>query len=640
MIGCEGRLFHTHEALRKHQDEQSNCHIPCIHDKDEEIVHLQLTRNALVAFIRALINNLGLKFDSPGQDDSVSNLANLQQWLEYQRTRELQTGGGILSAVNLLLQSIMRVTHSPSSLQLNYAMTEDFFNRMLGMCTVFNLPLQLSGPSGTIRPPPLSHQSSGSALADFPMPRIIEREKNGIAGEIRGDLDPGTSKNLVSDICPDKSNKDAETATEEIPAISQRPKGKKKHQCIQCWKYFTRSTTLKEHMRTHNDDRPFKCRSCGKGFARSKDNKRHETLHVGERKFICKASLHKEEAGQELFWGCGRRFLREDGLKAHLLTEIGWRCMVALLDEAGSWESFSRLHEDLDILDEERVFCKRTRTNGDVIGCDFRCRNWETLFEHFRSHEGRKCFRPVLVEFALDDCRLLRDTEVIQKNTVKCPRGGPIIAQAETNDVEEVLTDKHENTRASGNPTYISPESILFTRLGGAQPPKTVDSHFYFPSQPTGISSGEALSNWIYTARPPLFWEPISGHSLPVKLASMKAALAAGANPNELDHELRPEKNSGRPLHLAIDYLNSTLSHLCENLPVVELLLEHGADPRLKGMQFFTKSPLEKLRQIVRYNNPDVGKAMDFFRQALDIMEARGRELDGLFPSSGKDDDS
>jgi hypothetical protein len=235
VIGCEGRLFHTHEALRKHQDEQSNCHIPCIHDKDEEIVHLQLTRNALVAFIRALINNLGLKFDSPGQDDSVSNLANLQQWLEYQRTRELQTGGGILSAVNLLLQSIMRITHSPSSLQLNYAMTEDFFNRMLGMCTVFNLPLQLSGPSGTIRPPPLSHQSSGSALADFPMPRIIEREKNGIAGEIRGDLDPGTSKNLVSDICPNKSNKDAETATEEIPAISQRPKGKKKHQCIQCW---------------------------------------------------------------------------------------------------------------------------------------------------------------------------------------------------------------------------------------------------------------------------------------------------------------------------------------------------------------------------------------------------------------------
>jgi hypothetical protein len=46
------------------------------------------------------------------------------------------------------------------------------------------------------------------------------------------------------------------------------------------------------------------------------------------------------------------------------------------------------------------------------------------------------------------------------------------------------------------------------------------------------------------------------------------------------------------------------------------------------------------LRQIVWYNNPDVGKAMDFFRQALDIMEARGRELDGLFPSSGKDDDS
>jgi hypothetical protein len=640
VIGCEGRIFHTPEALGKHKDEQSNRHFPSIQDKDEEIKHLQLTRNVLVAFIRALINNLGLQFDSPGHDDSLSNLANLEQWLEYQWTQELRAGGRFISAVNLLLQSIMRVTHSPSSLQLNCTMTEDFFNRMLGMCTVFNLPPQLPGNSGIIQPPSLSYKSSGSALADFSMSRIIERKKKGIAGEIRSDLDPGTSKNLSNDTCPDKSHKkNGETETEAIPAISLRPKGKKKHQCIQCWKHFTRSTTLKEHMRTHNDDRPFKCRSCGRGFARSKDNKRHETLHVGERKFVCKASLHKEEAGQELFWGCGRRFTREDALKAHLLTEIGWKCMIALLDDEESWRSFTRFHEDPDILDEEKVFCKRRRRNGDVIGCDFRCRSRERLFEHFRSLEGRKCFRPVLVEVALDDCRLLRDTQGAQKSTDDC--GGSIIPQAGMDDVEEVWTDKHENTRASANPTYISPESILFTRLGGAQPSKTVDSHFYFPSQPTRISSGEAL--WIYTTRPPLFWEPISGHPLPVKLASMKAALAAGADPNELDHEPRPERNRGRPLHLATDHLYTTLSHLPpgENLPVVELLLEHGADPRLKGLQFMN-SPLERLRQIVRYNNPGAGKAIDFFRRALDIMEVRGRELDGLFPylEKGEGDDS
>jgi len=110
----------------------------------------------------------------------------------------------------------------------------------------------------------------------------------------------------------------------------------------------------------------------------------------------------------------------------------------------------------------------------------------------------------------------------------------------------------------------------------------------------------------------------------------MKAALASGADPNELDHEPRAEKNLGRPLHLAIEYTSSNLSRLHENLPVVELLLQHGADPRLGGMQG-RYSPLEDLRRVVAYNDPTMREAMGFFKEVLEMMEVKARELDGMF---------
>lgn len=135
---------------------------------------------------------------------------------------------------------------------------------------------------------------------------------------------------------------------------------------------------------------------------------------------------------------------------------------------------------------------------------------------------------------------------------------------------------------------------------------------------------------WIFSSKPPLFWEPVSGHPISVKLTAMKAALASGADPNELDHEPRAEKNLGRPLHLAIEYTSSNLSRLHENLPVVELLLQHGADPRLGGMQG-RYSPLEDLRRVVAYNDPTMREAMGFFKEVLEMMEVKARELDGMF---------
>ena len=98
--------------------------------------------------------------------------------------------------------------------------------------------------------------------------------------------------------------------------------------CNLCPKRYTRSATLREHIRTHTDERPFVCTVCGMAFGRQHDRKRHENLHSGERRYVCKGDL---QSGSR--WGCGRRFARADGLSRHFRSEAGRICMRPLLDE-------------------------------------------------------------------------------------------------------------------------------------------------------------------------------------------------------------------------------------------------------------------------------------------------------------------
>jgi hypothetical protein len=75
-----------------------------------------------------------------------------------------------------------------------------------------------------------------------------------------------------------------------------------------CGSTFTRHFNLKGHLRSHNDERPYKCiyEGCPKaivGFARQHDCKRHMLLHEGLRPFECE--------------GCGKKFARLDALTRH-----------------------------------------------------------------------------------------------------------------------------------------------------------------------------------------------------------------------------------------------------------------------------------------------------------------------------------
>jgi len=78
------------------------------------------------------------------------------------------------------------------------------------------------------------------------------------------------------------------------------------YSCPQCSQVFLVLSQLKQHMRTHNDFRPFKCVQCDKQFKQKSHLVQHvRTVHDGERPHECVE--------------CGKAFSRRSHLADHLV---------------------------------------------------------------------------------------------------------------------------------------------------------------------------------------------------------------------------------------------------------------------------------------------------------------------------------
>lgn len=100
------------------------------------------------------------------------------------------------------------------------------------------------------------------------------------------------------------------------------------HQCHICSKTFTRKSSLKNHLLTHEKSKPFKCKDCNERFTRKDLCKRHEISVHCEKTFVCTGEL---KDGTK--WGCNASFGRADSLANHFRSRKGQACLRPLAME-------------------------------------------------------------------------------------------------------------------------------------------------------------------------------------------------------------------------------------------------------------------------------------------------------------------
>ncbi|XP_070382055.1 zinc finger protein 28-like isoform X3 [Dermacentor albipictus] len=159
------------------------------------------------------------------------------------------------------------------------------------------------------------------------------------------------------------------------------------YKCEACDKSFRQSDHLHNHKRTHTDERPHKCEICEKLFRRSSHLEDHKRTHTGEKPYICKtcgksfrqvAHLRKHEHthAEVKRHVCQRRaesFKNKYTLKRHVDSQCGKSAFVCEICDR-SFQNNSNLHH--------RRTKHADKTPYECTQCRFRFPDKETLDKH------------------------------------------------------------------------------------------------------------------------------------------------------------------------------------------------------------------------------------------------------------------
>ncbi|XP_056407421.1 zinc finger protein 615-like [Hyla sarda] len=113
----------------------------------------------------------------------------------------------------------------------------------------------------------------------------------------------------------------------QVVTASTDKKEGKRYQCNECGRYFSRSSNLCTHRKSHTGEKPYSCSECGKCFVRKTQLVRHERIHTGEKPYSC------SECGR--CFTCKSNLIRHNrihtGEKPHSCPEC-WKCFISKPD--------------------------------------------------------------------------------------------------------------------------------------------------------------------------------------------------------------------------------------------------------------------------------------------------------------------
>lgn len=168
---------------------------------------------------------------------------------------------------------------------------------------------------------PIQQAPDGSILAS---PKI--KSENGVIPQpmnLVGGVDKPQKDNTYSG-SPDDLGSQMGSPDDQSNSKKRKTKNK---QCPYCFKYFTQSTHLEVHVRSHIGYKPFECSYCHKRFTQGGNLRTHLRLHTGEKPFTCEI--------------CKRSFSRKGNLAAHKLTHENLKPYECKLDNCD--KSFTQL---------------------------------------------------------------------------------------------------------------------------------------------------------------------------------------------------------------------------------------------------------------------------------------------------------